>query len=97
VRVTEPAPRSNRGRSSPASRRRTWALTPGWGRVHGYFESWNARDFDAFEATTAGCLLRTGSDWLGGLALYVADIGLDFTVVDAPEFAAQVRRLAESV
>jgi predicted DNA-binding transcriptional regulator YafY len=41
------------------------------------------------------CLLRTGSDWLGGLAVYVADIGVDFTVVDPPEFAAMVSALAE--
>ena len=40
------------------------------------------------------CLLRTGADWLGGLAVYVADIGVDFTVVDPPEFAARVRELA---
>jgi predicted DNA-binding transcriptional regulator YafY len=40
------------------------------------------------------CLLRTGADWLGGLAVYVADIGVDFTVVDPPEFTAQVRALA---
>ena len=43
------------------------------------------------EATT---LLRTGSDWLGGLAVYVAEIGVDFTVLDPPEFAERVRRLA---
>ena len=41
------------------------------------------------------CLLRTGSDWLGGLAVYVADIGVDFTVLDPPEFAAMVSELAE--
>lgn len=41
------------------------------------------------------CLLRTGSDWLGGLAVYVADIGVDFEVVDPPEFADRVRELAE--
>jgi predicted DNA-binding transcriptional regulator YafY len=40
------------------------------------------------------CLLRTGADWLGGLAVYVADIGVDFTVVEPPEFAARVRDLA---
>jgi hypothetical protein len=40
------------------------------------------------------CLLRTGADWLGGLAVYVADIGVDFTVVEPPEFAARVRELA---
>ena len=41
------------------------------------------------------CMLRTGADWLGGLAIYVADIGVDFTVVDPPEFAAEVRELAQ--
>jgi predicted DNA-binding transcriptional regulator YafY len=40
------------------------------------------------------CLLRTGADWLGGLAVYVADIGVDFTVVEPPEFAERVRHLA---
>jgi hypothetical protein len=41
------------------------------------------------------CLLRIGSDWLGGLAVYVANIGVDFEVLDPPEFADQVRALAE--
>ncbi len=41
------------------------------------------------------CLLRTGSDWLGGLAVYVAEIGVDFTVLDPPEFADRVRVLAD--
>ena len=40
------------------------------------------------------CLLRTGADWLGGLAVYVADIGVDFTVVGPPEFATRVSELA---
>jgi predicted DNA-binding transcriptional regulator YafY len=40
------------------------------------------------------CLLRTGADWLGGLAVYVADIGVDFTVLEPPELAARVRELA---
>jgi predicted DNA-binding transcriptional regulator YafY len=40
------------------------------------------------------CVLRTGSDWLGGLAVYVADIGVDFEVLDPPEFAERVRELA---
>ena len=40
------------------------------------------------------CLLRTGADWLGGLAVYVANIGVDFTVVEPPEFGAHVRELA---
>jgi predicted DNA-binding transcriptional regulator YafY len=41
------------------------------------------------------CLLRTGADWLGGLAVYVANIGVDFTVREPPEFAAVVSELAE--
>jgi predicted DNA-binding transcriptional regulator YafY len=40
------------------------------------------------------CLLRTGAEWLGGLAVYVADIGVDFTVVEPPELAERVRELA---
>ena len=40
------------------------------------------------------CLLRTGAEWLGGLAIYVADIGVDFTVVEPPELARRVRELA---
>ena len=41
------------------------------------------------------CLLRTGADWLGGLAVYVADIGVDFTVLEPPEFVAMVGELAD--
>jgi predicted DNA-binding transcriptional regulator YafY len=40
------------------------------------------------------CLLHTGSDWLGGLAVYVAEIGVDFEVLEPPEFAERVRLLA---
>jgi predicted DNA-binding transcriptional regulator YafY len=40
------------------------------------------------------CLLRTGSDWLGGLAVYVATIGVDFEVLEPPELVDEVRRLA---
>jgi predicted DNA-binding transcriptional regulator YafY len=40
------------------------------------------------------CLLRTGSDWLGGLAVYVAEIGVDFEVLDPPEFVERVKDLA---
>jgi predicted DNA-binding transcriptional regulator YafY len=40
------------------------------------------------------CLLHTGSDWLGGLAVYIADIGVDFEVLDPPELVAMVRTLA---
>jgi predicted DNA-binding transcriptional regulator YafY len=41
------------------------------------------------------CILKTGSDWLGGLAVYVADIGIDFEVLEPPEFADKVRELAD--
>jgi predicted DNA-binding transcriptional regulator YafY len=41
------------------------------------------------------CMLRTGSDWLGGLAVYVAMIGVDFEVVEPPEFVEEVRLLAD--
>jgi predicted DNA-binding transcriptional regulator YafY len=41
------------------------------------------------------CLLRTGSDWLGGLAVHVAMIGVDFEVLEPPEFIEQVRVLAD--
>jgi len=41
------------------------------------------------------CLLLTGSDWLGGLAVYVANIGVDFEVLEPPEFVDRVRELAE--
>jgi predicted DNA-binding transcriptional regulator YafY len=40
------------------------------------------------------CLLLTGADWLGGLAVYVADIGVDFEVLDPPELVEMVRELA---
>jgi predicted DNA-binding transcriptional regulator YafY len=40
------------------------------------------------------CRLRPGSDWLGGLAVYVAEIGVDFEVVDPPEFTDRIRELA---
>ena len=41
------------------------------------------------------CLLLTGSDWLGGLAVYVADIGVDFEILEPPEFTTRVRELAD--
>jgi predicted DNA-binding transcriptional regulator YafY len=40
------------------------------------------------------CLLSTGADWYGGLAVYVASIGCDFEVLDPPAFVAEVERLA---
>jgi predicted DNA-binding transcriptional regulator YafY len=39
-------------------------------------------------------LLRTGADWLGGLAVYVADIDVDFEVLEPPEFVHMVKQLA---
>jgi hypothetical protein len=48
---------------------------------------------EAVDAHT--CLLHTGADWLGGLAIYVAAIGVDFEVLDPPELTAVIRRLAE--
>jgi predicted DNA-binding transcriptional regulator YafY len=51
--------------------------------------------FGTLERVDEGrCLLRTGSDWLGGLAVYVADIGVDFEVLEPPELVEQVRLLA---
>jgi predicted DNA-binding transcriptional regulator YafY len=40
------------------------------------------------------CLLYTGSDWLDGLAVYIAGIGVDFEVLEPPELIESVRRLA---
>jgi predicted DNA-binding transcriptional regulator YafY len=40
------------------------------------------------------CLLRTGSDWLGGLAVYIAEIGVDFEVLDPPDLVERVKQLA---
>jgi predicted DNA-binding transcriptional regulator YafY len=51
------------------------------------------RTLEALDEHT--CLLHTSADWLGGLAIYVAAIGVDFEVLDPPEFAAEICRLAE--
>jgi predicted DNA-binding transcriptional regulator YafY len=40
-------------------------------------------------------LLEVGAGWRGGLAVQVASIGVDFTVIGPPEFADEVRTLAE--
>jgi len=58
------------------------------GRVPGYVGTLEAVD-------GASCLLRTSVDWLGGLAVYVADIGMDFEVREPPELAALIAQLAE--
>ena len=39
-------------------------------------------------------LLDAGSDWLGGLAVYIAQIGVDFEVLDPPELVEEVRDLS---
>jgi len=41
------------------------------------------------------CLLHTGADWLGGLAVYIATIGVDFEVVEPPELVEEIRVLGE--
>jgi predicted DNA-binding transcriptional regulator YafY len=41
------------------------------------------------------CLLEAGADWLGGLAVHVAEIGVDFEVLDPPELADRIRELAD--
>jgi predicted DNA-binding transcriptional regulator YafY len=41
------------------------------------------------------CLLHTSSDWLGGLAVYIADLRVDFEVLDPPELQAMVAELAQ--
>ncbi|HXR29060.1 MAG TPA: YafY family protein [Solirubrobacteraceae bacterium] len=41
------------------------------------------------------CVLHTGADWLGGLAVYVADIGVEFRVLDPPELRDRVRELGQ--
>jgi predicted DNA-binding transcriptional regulator YafY len=41
------------------------------------------------------CLLHTGGPWLGGVAVHIALLGLDFDVVSPPELAGVVRELAE--
>jgi predicted DNA-binding transcriptional regulator YafY len=41
------------------------------------------------------CLLRTGAHWLGGLAVWVATIGVDFEIREPPELLEHVRGLSE--
>jgi predicted DNA-binding transcriptional regulator YafY len=43
----------------------------------------------------ATCLVKLGGDDLGGMAVWIGMIGLDFEVLDPPELAEQVLRLAE--
>jgi predicted DNA-binding transcriptional regulator YafY len=57
-------------------------------RVHQSYGTLEAIDEHA-------CLLRTGAHWLGGLAVYVAMIGVDFEIVEPPELVEHVRVLSE--
>jgi predicted DNA-binding transcriptional regulator YafY len=41
------------------------------------------------------CVLSTGADWLGGLAVHIANIGVDFEVLDPPELRDTVAALGE--
>jgi predicted DNA-binding transcriptional regulator YafY len=41
------------------------------------------------------CRLRVSAGWIGGLAVYIAEIGVDFEVIEPPELIEQVRRLAD--
>jgi predicted DNA-binding transcriptional regulator YafY len=41
------------------------------------------------------CLLHTAADWLGGLAVYIATIGVDFEVIEPPELVAEIGVLAD--
>ena len=41
------------------------------------------------------CRLRTGADWLDGLAVYIAIIGVEFEVVSPPELTERVAALGE--
>lgn len=51
--------------------------------------------YGTLEAIDAhSCLLRVGSDWLAGLAVYVANLGVDFEVLEPPELVAEVAVLA---
>jgi predicted DNA-binding transcriptional regulator YafY len=40
------------------------------------------------------CMLHTGSDWLDALAIYIANIGVEFEVVEPPELIDRVGDLA---
>lgn len=40
------------------------------------------------------CLLHTGSDWLDGLAVYIANIGVEFEIAEPPELINRVADLA---
>lgn len=43
----------------------------------------------------SSCMLHASSDWLGALAIHIAEIGVDFTVIEPPELIEHVRVLAD--
>jgi predicted DNA-binding transcriptional regulator YafY len=54
-----------------------------------------AQEHGTLEAVDGGrTRWRTGGDWLGGLAIYIAQTGFDFEVVDPPELREEIRVLA---
>jgi hypothetical protein len=50
-------------------------------------------DPSALAAIDAACR-DNGSRWLGGLAVHIAEIGVDFEVLDPPELVERVKQLA---
>jgi predicted DNA-binding transcriptional regulator YafY len=40
------------------------------------------------------CVLRTGAEWLDGLAVYIVSLGVDFEISEPPELIEAVRTLA---
>ncbi|HEX5224284.1 MAG TPA: YafY family protein [Solirubrobacteraceae bacterium] len=67
--------------------------------LHAPVEQVRARvphQFGTLEADGADrCVMSTGADWLGGLAVYIANIGVDFEVLEPPELIETVRELGE--
>lgn len=61
-------------------------------QLTGKFPPWMG-SIEPRDATS--CILHTGSDWLGGLAVYIANLGADFEVLEPPELIDEVARLAE--
>ena len=54
-----------------------------------------AQEFGTLEALDEDrTLWRTGSDWLGGIAIHVASVGFEFEVVEPPELIEEIRALA---
>jgi hypothetical protein len=41
------------------------------------------------------CLMRTGGNWYGEIAIYIAAIGVDFEILAPPELAQHIRELAQ--